>query len=231
MKKTTTILATLVMSLATATAGVESAPAPAPSGKGTAGPAPVDPCAGPISYNNVELLYSYTDWDGNADSGSGGILRMEYSPMQNFYITGGATYQDADGGDLWILSAGLGGYFPLTENIHLAADAGVTWTHADVSNYYGPVTEGGDGYWDDESVEEWGWYARPHLRAKWGCLTVHAGAIYRDLGFDDSEGGDNGEWSGFADLFYQVAPNWDITAGVEVAEEFTSYQGGVRWRY
>ena len=52
MNKTTTILATLALGVVSAAAGV----APAPSGKGVSPPPPMDPCAGPISYNNVELL-------------------------------------------------------------------------------------------------------------------------------------------------------------------------------
>ncbi len=45
-----------------------------------------DPCAGPISYNNAELLYAYTDYDNFSDNGSGALLRIEYSAWDNLYL-------------------------------------------------------------------------------------------------------------------------------------------------
>jgi hypothetical protein len=220
MKKTTTILAALAVSAATALAG--TTPAPVSSGKNPP-PPPMDPCAGPISYNNIELLYAYTDFDGNADAGNGVRLNLEYSPAPNFYLTGGVEWIDIDGGDAWLVKGGLGGYFALTPNIHLAADGGILY--ADVSGNGGPVVNPlpGNGNGDGDGSDT-GWYVRPHLRGKWGCFSLHIGAEYDDVG-------DREEWQGFADLYYQINPAWDLTAGVHFGEDATTVTAGVRWRY
>ena len=84
MKKTAIILATLGTGVATALAG--PAPAPMIVDKGPPPPPRLDPCAGPISYNNIELLYQNTDFGGIDDDEDGVVLRAEYSPMQNFYL-------------------------------------------------------------------------------------------------------------------------------------------------
>ncbi|HEX2749680.1 MAG TPA: hypothetical protein VHM91_16840 [Verrucomicrobiales bacterium] len=209
MKQATTILAALALGAGSVLAGT----APAPSGKGPA-PTPIDPCAGPISYNNIELLYAYTDFDDSGlDNGNGGKLNIEYSPANNFYITVGAEYLDADYGNAWLLNGGIGGYIPLTSNIHLAADAGILWSQVELDNVVG-----------DDSDSDTGWYVRPHLRGKWGCLTAHLGAEYTDV-FNDER------WSGFLNLYYQLNPSWDLTAGVRVNEDATTITAGVRYRY
>ncbi len=218
MNKATMIVATLAASALSAAAGT---PAPVSTGKApVACPAPMDPCAGPISYNNVELMYAYTDLDDFNDEANGGVLRFEYSPLNNLYFTGSGEYHEAGDLNMWVLSGGVGGYVPLTENIHLAADAGVLWASVDVDSTFD--TSASNGYSDDEV----GWYVRPHLRAKWGCLEVHAGAQYSsidDTGFD--------EWSAFANLYYQVSPGWDLAAGVILSSERTTATGGVRYRF
>jgi hypothetical protein len=215
MKKTTTILAALAMGAATALAGT---PAPVYSGKSAPPPPPADPCAGPISYNNIELLYAYTDFDfddgGGGSEGHGFQVNLEYSPAQNFYLTAGIEYTDLDEGQLWLGHLGIGGYVALTPNIHLAADGGALWSDFSFDD---------DLDFDDDG-DDWGWYVRPHLRGKWGCLTVHIGAEYQDVR-------DNDEWAGFAKLYYQLNPSWDLTAGVRVAEDVTQVTAGVRWRY
>lgn len=222
MKKTTTILATLALGVVSATAGVE----PAYSGKGVAQPPPpIDPCAGPISYNNVELLYANTDYDGYGDSSDGGILRVEYSPMTNLYFTASGQYTDYDYGNIWTLTAGIGGYVPLTENIHIAGDAGIVYADWEYDYVYSMPTKGTENnrsYGDSDT----GWYVRPHLRAKWGCLTVHAGALYTDI--SESE-----DWSWFVNAYYQIAQSWDITAGYADGgdSDAQTFTAGVRWRY
>ena len=217
MKKTATILAALAMGAATATAGV----APAPTGKGVAMPPPMDPCAGPISYNNVELLYAYTDFDGYGDSADGGVLRAEYSPMANVFFTGSVAYDDWSSGNMWRLSAGVGGYVPLTDNIHLAADGGIIYVDSE-QDYY--VTTGTSSSKRTYSSSDTGWYIRPHLRAKFGCLTLHAGAVYEDVGPDNN-------WSWYANAYYQVAQNWDLTVGYADGDNAQRITAGVRMRY
>ena len=234
MKKTAVILATLAMGVAASIAGTVSAPAPSGKGKVPVGPAPMDPCAGPISYNNVELLYVHTNPDGSGDDYDGANLRLTYSPMQNFYIVADATYNDSSYVQDTTLALGIGGYLPLTENIHAAVDGGVVWFSRDI-----------DAWGDDD---DFGWYVRPHLRAKWGCLEVHAGAQYTDVGGSDGRrvidptnvisvsyitvgAWEIEEWSGFAQLYYQFAPSWDLTAGVTFSEDRTTISGGVRYRF
>jgi len=233
MKKTATILAALAMSAATASAGV----APAYAGKNPPPPPPpaMDPCAGPISYNNIELLYANTDW-GFGGSSDGAILRAEYSPMQNFYLAASVAWTDVDSGgfvggieDLWDFTIGVGGYFPLTDNIHLAADVGYAHQRYDQL----VLDNSGGTVWDSQS--DGGWYARPHLRGKWGCLTVHAGAMYRNLDVDDDVDDDffdGGDWAYYVQLYYQLTSNWDVTAGYLNGEhDFEQWSIGARYRY
>jgi hypothetical protein len=187
-------------------------------------PAPVEPCAGPISYSNIELLYAYTDWDdnfGSNDHTNGAQLNIEFSPFQSFYLTAGAEWFSESDADLWILHAGIGGYFPLSEHIHLAVDGGALWTDIEFDD---------DVFAGDNSESDWGWYVRPHLRAKWGCFEAHAGALYRDMG-DFNRGGGDGQWAGFAQLYYHITTSLDITAGVLCDEDFTQVTGGLRWRF
>jgi hypothetical protein len=195
MKKTATILAALAMSAATVLAG----PMP-PAQPGPPPPPMSDPCAGPISYNSVELLYANTDFDVAGDDADGVRLNFEYSPATNFYIrlTGG--YDEADFWDVFTVTAGVGGYIAMTENIHAAVDGGLVYMDWD-ENFVGGV----DG-------DDTGWYVRPHLRAKWGCFEAHLGAIYTDIS-------DNEDWGWFASVYYQIAQGWDITAGYNEGDE------------
>jgi hypothetical protein len=224
MKYKASILAALCLTAGVATAGVMTTTVD--TGKTQPPPPPIDPCAGPISYNNVELLYAYTDWDDFDTDGDGGILRLEFSPMANLYFTAGGEYHDFDFGEIWYLSAGIGGYFPLTQNIHIAADAGVLYADIETDDY--PIVkplgfdDDDDDFFEDDG--DWGWYARPHLRAKWGCLTVHAGATYVDV--NEFE-----EWSWFVSGYYQVCANWDLTVGYRDGENADVVTAGVRWRY
>ena len=110
-------------------------------------------------------------------------------------------------------------------------DGGVLWYQRDF-DYYG----------EDDNF---GWYVRPHLHAKWGYIEEHAGAQYMDVGGSDNRrvakgsvvrpiynyGWEIEEWSAFAQLYYQVAPGWGLTAGVHYSEESTSINAGVRGRF
>ncbi|HEX2751010.1 MAG TPA: hypothetical protein VHM91_23585 [Verrucomicrobiales bacterium] len=187
-------------------------------------PAPVEPCAGDISYNNIELLYAYTDFDdngGGSGHSNGGKLNIEYSPFKNFYLTAGGEYYHLNNADLWIVNGGIGGYLPLTQHIHLAVDAGILWTDIEYDD---------DVFIGDNSDSDTGWYVRPHLRGKWGCFEAHAGALYRDMG-DFNAAGEDGRWAGFAQLYYHLTPSLDLTAGVLCDEDLTQVNGGIRWRF
>ena len=214
MKKTTTILASLASSVLTAVAGT---PAPAAS---PVYARPAGPCAGPISYNNAELLYAYTDFDNSDENGDGGILRVEYGVMENFYVTATGQYHEAGIIDMWSVSGGVGGYVPLSENVHLAVDGGILWVNYDVDS--DPLSSANNG-WSDDDV---GWYVRPHVRAKFGCFEIHAGAQYSDVSDFDID-----EWAVFADLYYEVSPGWDLTVGISHSDERTTATGGARYRF
>jgi hypothetical protein len=220
MKKTTSLIAALTLGAATAFAGTH--PAPMSSGKNPPPPPPADPCAGPISYNNIELLYAWTDFDHANNDGNGFQLNLEYAPTSNFFLTAGAEYSTGDDVDLWLVHLGIGGYFALTPNIHLAVDGGALWSDISIDNNGPVVNPLGNGNGDGDG-NEWGWYIRPHLRAKWGCLTVHLGAEYRDIF--------RGDWAGYGKLYYQINPAWDLTAGVRFSEDETQVTAGVRFRY
>jgi hypothetical protein len=206
---------------------------PAPVDKNPVQPVQ-DPCDGPISYSNVELIYEYTDFDDNRlDDGGGATLRYEYEATKQFYLTVDADYDSyefspvsVDGQNFrafdveqWTLSVGIGGHIALTDNIHLAGDAG--FVYSDVSADFNGVIPAGNRFDDDNT----GWFIRPHLRAKWGCLTAHVGAAYYD--FDS----DNDGWTGYGRLYYQITPSLDLTAGVSFGEDADVYSAGVRWRF
>lgn len=249
MNKTTTILAMMALSLATATAGVE--PAPAPSGKGVSMPPPSDPCAGPISYNSLELLYansssSYRTYyhDGftsHNDDAQGLKVNFEYSPMSNFYLRLTGSYSDADYWNSWGFSAGIGGYIALTENIHLAADGGLIWVDSELD---GLTDDDGDAnrlelglnkdsdddndgilrrytFFDDSDT---GWYVRPHIRAKFSCFEIHAGATYVDVWNEE-------DWNLFVNVYYQIAQGWDITGGYTEFNDEDTWTIGARRRF
>jgi hypothetical protein len=208
MKKTATILAVLSMSAASVLAG----PLP-PAAPGPPPPPMSDPCAGPIIYNSLELLYANTDSDNGGDDADGVRLTFEYSPASNFFVRLGASYDEADFYDVFGITAGVGGYIALTENIHAVADGGLIYQDWDFANNFA------DG-------DDTGWYVRPHLRAKWGCFEVHAGATYEDINDDE-------EWNWFAKVYYQVAQGWDLTAGYNEGgdDDFEVWTVGARWRY
>ena len=223
-----------VCALALAPAALFAGVRPAPVDKNPVHPAPQDPCAGPISYTNVELIYEYTDFDAAGfDNGDGVALRFEYELAKQFYIKADVDYSSYDfvdrqdtgqfsrgfGVDQWTLTLGVGGHIALTENIHLAGDAGLVYTDISGSSGY---DDDYYGYGDDS---ETGWYIRPHIRAKWGCLTVHAGASYVDLG-DDAD-----EWAAFVKAYYQITPVLDLTAGYSGGEEADVWSAGVRYRF
>lgn len=214
MKKTATILAALGLSVASSIAGPMP---PAPAGP----PPPMsDPCAGPISYNSLELLYANTNGDFNADDADGVRLNFEYSPASNFYvrITGG--YDSGNIFDEWNLSAGIGGYIALTENIHAAIDGGLIY-----SDFSKDDTDPRPLFSNAFDDNDTGWYVRPHLRAKFGCFEIQAGATYKDI-YNDTN------WDWFAQVYYQVAQGWDISAGWnEGVAEADVWTVGVRKRF
>jgi hypothetical protein len=56
----------------------------------------MDPCAGPISYNNAELLYVHTNSDGSGDDFDEANLRLTFSPFQNFYVVANVAWCESE---------------------------------------------------------------------------------------------------------------------------------------
>jgi hypothetical protein len=170
----------------------------APSGKApVVAPLPAPECPATPSYNNVIVSWSRGFGDFS-DGLNGANLDLSYSPVDNLYVRGSASWTD---GLDWDYTAGLGGYLPLQENLHFAVEAG--------------------GLFADDN----GWYVFPHLRGKFGCLEIWAGAKY--LKFQDFDG----FWEGHANLFYQVAQNTDIAIGGIVGEDDQTLLVGLRRRF
>lgn len=224
------------MGAITAAAGT---PAPVITGKSTGKsqpPAVTDPCPGGISYSNIELLYQYTDPDGGGDAGDGVNLRLTYALNQSLYLVADAAYNEVGSFDQTHLALGIGGHMSLTQNIDIAADAGVVWYDQDVSAAADAAGLDGDDF---------GWYVRPHFRAKFGCLEAHLGAQYVEVNGDSVRVQAPGttavtfntysweveDWSYFLDLYYHVNANWDIAAGVAVSDDYNAFRAGVRYRF
>ena len=220
MKKNTTFLAALALSMVTATAGV----APAPTGKGVAAPPPVDPCAGPISYNSVSLFYLHSDIDGLDGDLDGVSLRFERSLAPNFYLAASGDYSSGSNTDLWNVRLGVGAHMALTENIDLVGEVGGAYFDAQ-TEFDRKITARGSMDYGHYTVgdSDWGWYVRPHLRAKFGCLEIHAGAEYQDA-YENN-------WAFFGELYYQVSPGWDVAVGAREGDDSTQWSAGVRYRY
>ena len=84
-----------------------------------------------MSYNNIEVDWLHTEFDGvaNLDSGDGVGARWLYSMTEGFYLSLGGGWQSIDidsGGsaDIWSASVGVGAYYPITNNIHLVGEVG-----------------------------------------------------------------------------------------------------------
>jgi hypothetical protein len=230
MKRTNTILAGLVLSTAASFAGST----PAPLDKNPSPPPPADPCAGPISYTNIELLYQRTNFDGNSrDDGNAGLIRFEYEAVKSLYFTLDVdrnSYDQTVSGirdlsetfsiDQWKVSVGAGGHIALSDNIHLSGDAGFIYSDISADSKGGGIP----GAVQNPDGSESGWFIRPQIRAKWKCLTVHLGGEYRDFGGDDT-------WSFYSRFYYQVSPHLDVTLQFATGDDADVFSGGVRWRF
>jgi hypothetical protein len=186
-----------IAAISTATAGTS-----APSGKSSqpvAMPPPAVACPGGIAYNTIEADWVHI-WADEGPDADGANLELSYSPFNNVYVTGTAAVIDAEGDDIWGYTAGAGYFTPITENIDLVLEAGAIF---------------------DET--ENAFYARPHFRAKFGCLELHAGAKYYN--YDDQQ------WGGFVSAYYEVAQNVDLGVSGFYTEDATSIQVGLRYKF
>lgn len=231
IKKTLALLALAVVTT-TAQAGTS-----APSGKGVIAPT-IEPESS-ISYSNFSISKQYASGKFGSFGllGSGGndvdldldgvALALEYSPVNNLYVALGGSYNEIDGsadnfglsqsfglGDYWTANAGIGGYIPLTGNIHF-------------------VTELGANYVDFLNLDNaWGIYVTPHIRASFGKFETHLGATYNSNDFATTQ------WNGFLRLIYAATPELDLFAtgslgfsDADIAEDVAGVSVGLRYKF
>lgn len=218
IKKT---LCTLTCSLLAVAAYAGTAPY---SGKATQ---PTEPYEAPvlISYNNVSAGYLYrsADFLGTDVDGHGVALGLEVSPVDNLYFSVGGSWTSLDllGLDLdyWNGKAGIGGYIPLSQNVHFVLEGGASYYNVNLGDF-------------DLGTDDWGIYAMPHLRMKFGQFETHIGGTY------DSNELAMSRYTAFARLLYEITPSLDIYASVNRGfrhnSDFnTAYgvQAGLRFKF
>lgn len=190
------------------------------AGSALAGPAPAPMPAPPatsplLNYNNLELGWVHTEWDsGFLNSSDGAAGSISWSPMQHFYLTAGGAWETVDTTfdttDLWTANVGVGGYFPLAQNIDFVAEVGAL--------FYG-IDNGLAGSEDDASA-----YARPHIRARWGRFETHVGATWANINVTN-------EWNGFGRFYFELFENFDLVGGISAGSEAYTVNAGIRLRY
>ena len=178
-----------------------------------------------ISYDNVSLYYQYrtADFLGIDVDGHGAGLGLEISPVDHLYFALGGSWTDIDFGvdlDYWQANAGIGGYIPITNNIHFVTEVGVNYANLALADF------------DDISTDDWGVYVTPHFRAKWGFFETHVGVSYTSNELVLSE------WNAFAKFLFEVSPELDLfvagTYGFEEADGFDDVfgaQAGIRFKF
>ncbi len=170
---------------------------------GTPAPAAISPTIEPdeISYNNVSISWQ-RQWAQlqNIDVDGNGIAAgLEFSPVNHLYLALNGSWNDVEfsvpgasvGSDYWTLNAGVGGYVALANNIHFVTEVGASYGDLDFGNAVG-------------SLDGWGIYVTPHIRAKFGKFETHLGATY------NSNDAALNEWSVFARALFEVCPSADI---------------------
>ncbi|MCA1963325.1 MAG: hypothetical protein LDL31_05210 [Prosthecobacter sp.] len=184
-----------ILTLSAAIAAHAGSPAPA---------ATISPTVEPseISYSNLSLswLRQWAEVDGapiDADS-NGVALGLEFSPVKHLYLSLGGSWSNIEfsgpggtlDGDYWTFHGGVGGWIPLADNIHFVTEVGGHYGQLDI-----------DGGLRQNS---WGVYVTPHIRAKFGALETHLGAIYNS---NDTALAD---WSAFVRVLYEVCSGCDL---------------------
>jgi hypothetical protein len=227
LKKTLTALS---VSLVAAASYAGTAPAPGPK-------QPVEPIieAPVISYSNFSLAYSFMTADiVGLDADAHGIAAgVEFSPIEHLYLAARGSWHDVDVDafgivdldfDYWTANLGIGGYLPITNNIHFVTEVGASYANLELNGVPGTL-----------ETDEWGVYVMPHFRAKWGNFETHVGVIYNSNELAISE------WTGFAKLLFEVAPQVDLFVGATVGfdsddddagfEDVWGVQAGVRFKF
>ena len=238
IKKTLALLALAVVTT-TAQAGTS-----APSGKGVIAPTIEPESSISYSNISLSKQYasgelgSFNFLGGPGPGGQqvdldldGVALALEYSPVNNLYVALGGSYNEIDAstafggpgggptidfnlGDYWTANAGIGGYIPLTSNIHF-------------------VTELGANYVDFLNLDNaWGIYVTPHIRASFGKFETHLGATYNSNDFATTQ------WNGFLRLIYAATPELDLFAtgslgfsDADIAQDVAGVSVGLRYKF
>ncbi|MDB6074241.1 MAG: hypothetical protein JWO89_1881 [Verrucomicrobiaceae bacterium] len=168
-------------------------------------PAPPE-CPEGISYSNFELDYVHT-WGRKDDQNANGVnAEISYALTNNLFIHATGLQAWGDDVDYWGSNVGLGAHIPLTSRIDFVVEAG---------GAFSGVNNGGSNN---------GWFVQPHLRAKFGCIELRAGATCYDLG-----DGDN--WEGFAGAYYEIAPHVDLALRGIFSRYAETVQVGVRYKF
>ncbi|TDU81303.1 hypothetical protein EI77_00606 [Prosthecobacter fusiformis] len=178
-----------------------------------------------ISYSNVSVGYQYTSADflGADIDGHGAGIGLEISPVDHLYFAINGSWSDVDAFDVdfdyWTGKAGIGGYIPLTENIHFVTEVGASYANLSLADF-------------DVGTDDWGIYVTPHFRMKFGQFETHIGVTY------DSNDLAVTEYSAFARLLYAVSPEMDIYVGAnrglddnDAFEDVFGLQAGLRFKF
>lgn len=184
------------------TAAVAGTPVSAKNAKAPVAPAPAPACADGISYNNLGLDWTHSWVDGSSDV-DGIDLNVEKTIIDKLYVHGSVSWADGVT-DEWGFLAGLGYGIPLVKNIDFVTEAGALFSE---DNYEA-------------------FYVFPHLRGKWGCFELHAGAK-----FICPEGGDDNFWEAHVDGYYQVASHLDLHVGGIFSDDVQTLRAGVRFKF
>lgn len=178
-----------------------------------------------ISYSNLSLGYNYTSADflGVDVDGHGAGIGVEFSPVNHLYLALRGSWTDIDlvgvDFDYWQGNAGIGGYIPLTENIHFATEVGASYADLSLADF-------------NLGTDDWGVYVTPHFRMKFGAFETHVGVTYNSNDLVTSE------YNAFVRLMFEVAPQFDLFVGGNVGldngnafDNVFGAQAGVRFKF
>lgn len=166
---------------------------------------------GPLLVTGIPVIGSAIAPAAADYEAHGIVLGLEYSPVEHLYLAFGGSWSEVTaswdtfnfmggvvpGGsatsDYYTLNAGIGGYIPISENIHFVTEVGANYAE------WGGV------------IDDWGLYVTPHVRAKFGMFETHLGVTY------NSSDAVPAEWTGFVRLLFELAPVVDVFVGGSIA--------------
>ena len=163
-----------------------------------------------MSYNYVEAAYVDTEIDDGLDvDGDGVFVNGSVELGDTFFLTAGYGSQEFDFSvDLDQWAVGIGGHAPISDNIDFVA--ALRYIDAEVDTPFGDIDDDGYG-------------AGVGLRARvTDNIELEGGVNYVDL----DDGGDDTSFA-FGGRYY-LTENFALGAGVELGDDVTSWQAGVR---